>query len=172
MCWSCFSHIWLCNPMDCSPPGSSVHGILQARELEWVATPSSRGSSHPGIHPHLSCTGRRFFTTSATREAQQNSVNSPKCFTLITHLILTVNLGWVLIPSPFPNRKLLFASCLLLNGMRKNESLWQYILRWELSAFIQLCYLRRRFWTLNGHVLLFTELIKFTVSCKSPWWRD
>ena len=34
-----------------------------------------------------------FFTTSATREAQQNSVNSPKCFTLITHLILTVNLG-------------------------------------------------------------------------------
>ena len=35
----------LCNPMDCSPPGSSVHGILQARILEWVAMPSSRGSS-------------------------------------------------------------------------------------------------------------------------------
>ena len=34
----------LCNPMDCSPPGSSVHGILQARTLEWVAMPSSRGS--------------------------------------------------------------------------------------------------------------------------------
>ena len=32
--------------MDCSPPGSSVHGILQARILEWVAIPSSRGSSH------------------------------------------------------------------------------------------------------------------------------
>ena len=38
-----------CNPMDCSPPGSSVHGILQARILEWVAMPSSRGSSQPGI---------------------------------------------------------------------------------------------------------------------------
>ena len=37
----------LCNPMDCSPPGSSVHGILQARILEWVAMPSSRGSSQP-----------------------------------------------------------------------------------------------------------------------------
>ena len=35
----------LCAPMDCSPPGSSVHGILQAGILEWVATPSSRGSS-------------------------------------------------------------------------------------------------------------------------------
>ena len=33
----------LCNPMNCSPPGSSVHGILQARILEWVAMPSSRG---------------------------------------------------------------------------------------------------------------------------------
>ena len=35
----------LCHPMDCSPPGSSVHGILQARILEWAAMPSSRGSS-------------------------------------------------------------------------------------------------------------------------------
>ena len=38
----------LCNPMDCNPPGSSVHGILQARTLEWVAIPASRGSSPPG----------------------------------------------------------------------------------------------------------------------------
>ena len=33
----------LCNPMDCSPPGSSVHGVLQARILEWIAMPFSRG---------------------------------------------------------------------------------------------------------------------------------
>ena len=37
----------LCDPTDCSPPGSSVPGILQARILEWVAMPSSRGSSRP-----------------------------------------------------------------------------------------------------------------------------
>ena len=37
----------LCNPMDCSPPGSSVHGVLQARILEWVAMPSSSRSSQP-----------------------------------------------------------------------------------------------------------------------------
>ena len=37
----------LCDPMDCSPPGSSVSGIVQARILKWVAMPSSRGSSQP-----------------------------------------------------------------------------------------------------------------------------
>ena len=41
------SCLTLCDPMDCSPPGSSVSGILRARILEWVVTPSSRGSSHP-----------------------------------------------------------------------------------------------------------------------------
>ena len=40
-----FSHVWLCNSMDWSLPGSSLHGILQARILEWVAMPSSRESS-------------------------------------------------------------------------------------------------------------------------------
>ena len=38
----------LCDPMDCSPPGSSVHGILQARILKWVAIPFSRGQLNPG----------------------------------------------------------------------------------------------------------------------------
>ena len=43
------SHVQLCKPMDCSPPGSSIHGILQARILAWVAIFFSRGSSGPGI---------------------------------------------------------------------------------------------------------------------------
>ena len=42
-----FSCVWLCNPMGLSPPGSSVHGLLQAKIPEWVAIPSSRGSSPP-----------------------------------------------------------------------------------------------------------------------------
>ena len=41
----------LCDPMDCSVPGSSVHGMLQVRILEWVAIPFSRGSSQLGIEP-------------------------------------------------------------------------------------------------------------------------
>ena len=57
----------LFDPLNCSPPGFSVHGILQARTLEWVAVPPSRGSSHPGVKlgSHVSWTGR-FFTASAT----------------------------------------------------------------------------------------------------------
>ena len=45
----------LCNSKDCSPPGSSVHGILQARILEWVAISFSRGSSWPRDWTHVSC---------------------------------------------------------------------------------------------------------------------
>ena len=41
----------LCDPMDCGLPGSSIPGILRARILEWVAMPSSRGSSRPRIEP-------------------------------------------------------------------------------------------------------------------------
>ena len=51
----------LCDPMDCRLPGSSVHGILQARTLEWVAISSSRGSSRPRNRTrvsHISCIGR------------------------------------------------------------------------------------------------------------------
>ena len=44
----------LCDPMDCSPPGSSVHGILQARILKWVAMPSYRVSSWPRYQTHTS----------------------------------------------------------------------------------------------------------------------
>ena len=51
----------LCNPMDCSPPGFSVHGILQARILEWVAIPFSRGFSRPKNRPLVSCIADRFF---------------------------------------------------------------------------------------------------------------
>ena len=56
-----FSCVWLCNSMDCSPPGSSIPDILQARILEWVAMASSRGSSSPRDQTHVSyvsCIGR------------------------------------------------------------------------------------------------------------------
>ena len=56
------SHPTLCDPLDCSPPGSPVHGILQARILEGVAMPSSRGSSPPRCHTYVSCIAGGFFT--------------------------------------------------------------------------------------------------------------
>ena len=52
----------LCDPMDCSLPGSSVRGILQARILEWVAVPFCRGSSLPRDQTQVSCIAGRFFT--------------------------------------------------------------------------------------------------------------
>ena len=58
----------LCNPMDCSPTGSSVHGILQTRILEWVAIPFSRGSSQPKDWTYISCISRQFFTTEPPRK--------------------------------------------------------------------------------------------------------
>ena len=58
----------LCDPMDCSPWGSSVHGILQERILEWVAIPFSRGSSWLRDQMRVSCIAGRFFTTGAMRE--------------------------------------------------------------------------------------------------------
>ena len=52
----------LCNPMDCSPLGSSVHGIFQARILEQVTIPFSRGSSQPGTRTLVSCIAGGYFT--------------------------------------------------------------------------------------------------------------
>ena len=59
----------LCDPVDCSLLGSSVYEISQARILEWVAIPFSRGSSWPRDRIHISCIAGRFFTIWATREA-------------------------------------------------------------------------------------------------------
>ena len=52
----------LCDPTNCNPPGSSVHEILQARILEWIAIPFSKGSSRPRDWTQVSCIAGRFFT--------------------------------------------------------------------------------------------------------------
>ena len=58
----------LCDPMDCSLPGSSVHGIFQAVVLEWIAISFSRGSSQPRDQTQVSRIVDRRFTVWATRE--------------------------------------------------------------------------------------------------------
>ena len=59
-CAQSLSHVWLCDPMDCSPPGFSVHGVLQASILEWVAMPSPRGFSQPPGKPKNTGVGRLY----------------------------------------------------------------------------------------------------------------
>ena len=70
--WSCIAQscLTLRNPMDCSLPGSSIHGIFQARVLEWVAISFSRGPSRPRDRTQVSHIAGRHFTVWATREAQ------------------------------------------------------------------------------------------------------
>ena len=73
--------LWLtlCDPMDCNPPGSSIHGILQARILGWVSMSSSGDLPHPGIEPvplTSPALAGGFFTTSTTQEAQTSVYSS------------------------------------------------------------------------------------------------
>ena len=68
----------LCDPRDCSPPGSSVHGILQPRIQEWAAIPFSRGSCWPRDRTQVSCAAGGFFTVWATREAPKGHCLTPE----------------------------------------------------------------------------------------------
>ena len=61
--WKSLSCVWLCDRMDCSLPGSSVHGILQMRILEWVVIPLSRGFSQPRDRTQISPIAGGFFTS-------------------------------------------------------------------------------------------------------------
>ena len=83
----------LCNPMDCSPPGSLVHGILQAWILEWVAIPFSRGSSLPRDRTQASCTVRRRFTVWATREAPSLVIRYMQIKTTIRYHFLSLRMA-------------------------------------------------------------------------------
>ena len=90
------SCLTLCDPMDCSPPGSFVHGILQARVLELIAITFSRGSSWPRDRTQVSCIAGRRFTIWATRESDSESIGVS-----VSTLILSMNiqdwfpLGWI-----------------------------------------------------------------------------
>ena len=86
MCVVAKSCLTLCNPMDYSLPGSPVHGILQARILEWVAISSSRGSSWPRDRTHISWIGSQVLYQWATSEAPRSWV----CFYFACVFICTV----------------------------------------------------------------------------------
>ena len=73
LCLVAQSCLTLYSLIDCSPPGSSLHGISQARILEWVAMPSSRGSSQARDRSQVSCIAGGFFTICASREALEVS---------------------------------------------------------------------------------------------------
>ena len=80
------SCLTLCDPVDCSLSGFTVHSFLQARILEWVAIPFSRGSSQPRDRTQGSHIAGGFFTSWASREAQINMLVTPKFLFLVLTL--------------------------------------------------------------------------------------
>ena len=82
----------LCESMDCSPPGFSIHGILQASILEWVAIPFSRGSSQPRNQTRVSCFTGRFFTIWVTWEADTSTLQAYSHHTIN---ILLAKASWI-----------------------------------------------------------------------------
>ena len=88
----------LCDPMNCSPPGSSVHGIFQARILEWVAIPFSRGFSQPRDQTHISHIAGRFFSALATHFSCETMLWWTFCSFIFDHedVIDWINQQWSL----------------------------------------------------------------------------
>ena len=108
----------LCDPMDSHLPDSSVHGIFQARILEWVAMPSSRGSSQPrdGTRvSYVSCISRQIITN-ATWETLSVQVRAGKRVRTMPKLLLSSQI-WVLAMPKIGNNL----------GLRKNQSLPIYL---------------------------------------------
>ena len=83
------SCLTLCNPMDCSSPGSSVHGIFQARILEWVSA-FPRGSSWPRIRTHVSCIAGGFFTIELPGKPISICITELLCCTAEINLTLEI----------------------------------------------------------------------------------
>ena len=83
--FSCYCLVTLCDPVDCSSPGSIVHGILQVRILDRVAISFSKESSWPRDQTCISCIAGRFCTVWAIREAQSGFTDYAKAFDCVDH---------------------------------------------------------------------------------------
>ena len=103
MCARVLSCVWLCDPIDCSPPGSSVRRISQARILEWVAISSCRGSSQPRNWTSVFCisyilAGESFTTAPLEKplNSSENLLNKHCSVFFPWQIYLYVDLGgWV-----------------------------------------------------------------------------
>ena len=113
------------DPMDCSPPGSSVHGSFEARMLEWVAFSFSRGSSQPRDWTHNSWMGRGILYCSATWEAPSRGRKLQKSST--KHLKKPSFFG----PTAFITRRLKVTLLVWNSYFAKNN----YTLLWQKSSW-------------------------------------
>ena len=123
----------LCDPMNCSLPGSFVHGILQARILEWVAIPLSRGSSWPRNRTQISYTTGRFFTIWTTRKVPMVHQKKKK----------TWGRGGLLKRNPCYSSHVRLQPTTLSSGQPPNSILWQQGIHHYLPFFFLFTNLRK-----------------------------
>ena len=135
------STLW--DPVDCSPPGPSVLGILQARMLEWIAISFSRGSSRPRDRTQLSCIAGRCFNLWATREAQSSvQLEIEFAFSLLALLFLHSFHCLTLSSGVQDQYLILIFVCLVLSmvsGMTRNTCLMNkqvFFTRWEMRHLV------------------------------------
>ena len=109
-------------PMDCSPLGSSFHGILQARILEWIAVPCSRGSSQPRDQTCISCsscTAGGFFTAEPLKKPRKEDT-----FSLKGKVAELSPISWNLFTDLNNNSGLLFTRTLKYSRTLKEQNFW------------------------------------------------
>ena len=138
------SCLTLCDSMDCSPPGSSVHWIIQGRLLEWVAISPSREPSQPRNWTFACCISGRFFTVCATREAHLMCSSEKSCG-LREKLpdFCNVKIGISL------SHSLSLPLLLSLSGCRTYLPCFSPLLHWSVSD-----YLLTLFFCTHGHSLM------------------
>ena len=131
------SRLSLCNPRDCSLPGSSVHGILRARILEWITMPSSRGSSQPRIEPmsHISCIGRQVLYHQCQPEAHLEPYLGFKI--LSVHFSIIVSLVAQLVKNLHAMRETWVRSLGWEDPLEKGKATHCRILVWRIPWTVQ-----------------------------------
>ena len=158
------SCLTLCDPVDCSPPGSSVHGTLQARILEWAAMPSSRGSSRPRGQictlesPALA---GRFFTTNTTWEAPFFDWFLHKCY----H-IKCIHLTFIQRTEYISNSFIFFARQNCMNKLKQFCSILKLLDFWVISSlWLSKIILQRLFFQISFEI----HLMKMSLLCNPKW---
>ena len=115
----------LYDPMDCSPAGSSVHGILQARRLQWVAMPSSRASSRPRDRTRVSRIGRGMLSMNHLGSCHARLTWSEMRSLRAPSGMLGISLPWIMSSSSFvsPANDVSDKACMLLNLEKKKKKI-------------------------------------------------
>ena len=117
------SHPTHCDPMDCSPSNSSVHGISQTRILDWVAIFSSKVSSQPRDRTQVSCLASRFFTTELPMKPHQ-----PDIYEWTNLLVILTPSWWVFLLRPQILWRSIIKSVLLWISDLQNISAYMWVL--------------------------------------------